>query len=347
MHYYVKRWAAMRCTALDNPDHFGTSMLLQGFYVPTYPGVKPSRISKKLISHGPMAGRQTTHHQSWRNLIEKRRLFVFLGYAAPSSKESSMASKTPGKDRPSGGRNARPSLTERVMAALVPPLLDAWADALQAASPAARGVTRARLRWEDAVDMNAAAPPFRKNPSSWSHRIPIAVLAALGALVAAYLSLYELHLSASVWDPVFGAGTERVLTSELSERIYRIFHVPDTLLGALAYGTEILFTLAGSTRRWQYRPWIVALFGLNVLALAGTGVALVVAQGLVVKSWCFLCLVLTAISLLLAALSAREVYASLSYLRRVHRRSGRVRVVWNTFWGRASEPADRAALPKE
>ena len=205
----------------------------------------------------------------------------------------------------------------------------------------------ARPHWEDAVDMDAAAPPLRRNPSSWSHRIKVAVLAALGAVLAAYMSLYQLHLTASVWDPVFGGGTEQVLTSELSQAIYRIFHVPDALLGALAYSTEVLFTLAGSTRRWQYRPWLVALFGLNVLALACAGVALVVAQGLVVKSWCFLCLVTTLISLLLAALSAKEVYASLHYLRRVQEHSGRFRVVWNTFWGRASEPADRAALPKE
>jgi len=34
-----------------------------------------------------------------------------------------MASRTPGKDRPSAGRNARPSLTQRVMATLVVSLI--------------------------------------------------------------------------------------------------------------------------------------------------------------------------------------------------------------------------------
>jgi uncharacterized membrane protein len=258
-----------------------------------------------------------------------------------------MASKVPEKDRPSAGRRARPSLAHKVMAALVPPLLDAWADTLEARSRQASSVRPARPHWEDAVDMDAAAPPFRRNPSSWSHRIAVAVLAALGAVLAAYLSLYQLDLITGVWDPAFGAGTERVLTSELSQTIYRIFHVPDALLGALAYSTEILFTLAGSTRRWQYRPWLVALFGLNVLGLACVGVALVAAQGLVVQSWCFWCLLTTALSLLLAVLSAGEVYASLSYLWRVRKHAGRWGVVWNTFWGRASEPADRAAFRKE
>jgi uncharacterized membrane protein len=255
-----------------------------------------------------------------------------------------MASKTPGRDRASDGRSRRTSLTRRVMAALIPPLLDAWADALQAKAKEVAGTTRARPHWEDAVDMDAAAPPFRKNPSSWSHRIRVAILAAIGAILAAYMSLYQLHLIPGVWDPAFGAGTEQVLTSELSRTIDRIFHVPDALLGVLVYSAEILFTLAGSTRRWQYRPWLVALFGLNVLGLACVGVALVAAQGLVVKSWCFWCLITTAISLLLVVLSAGEVYASLSYLRRVRKRSGRRRVVWNTFWGRAAAPADGAAL---
>jgi uncharacterized membrane protein len=258
-----------------------------------------------------------------------------------------MVSKAPKKDQSSAGRRARLSLTRKVMAALALPLLDAWAQALLARSRARNGLTPARPHWEDAVDMNAAAPPLRTNPSSWSHRITVAVLAAVGAVLAASMSLYQLHLTASVWDPVFGEGTERVLTSELSETIYRIFHVPDALLGALAYSAEILFALAGSRRRWQYQPWLVALFGLNVLGLACVGVALVAAQGLVVKSWCFLCLVTTSISLLLAALSAGEVSACLRYLGRVRRRAGHFRVVWNTFWGRASEPADRAALAKE
>ena len=155
------------------------------------------------------------------------------------------------------------------------------------------------------MDLDAAAWPLKKNPSSWSHRVKVAILAAVGAIIAAYMSLYQLDLIPSVWDPVFGPGTERVLTSEVSQAIDRIFHVPDALLGALAYGTEILFALSGSTRRWQYRPWIVALFGLNVLGLACVGAGLIAAQGLIVKSWCFLCLATALISFVLAPLVRR------------------------------------------
>jgi uncharacterized membrane protein len=229
------------------------------------------------------------------------------------------------------------------MAAVGVQILQSLSEILLTRAKEKRYVLPVRAHWQDAVDMNAPAPPLKRNPSSWSHRGQVAVLAALGATVAGYMSLCQLDLIPSVWDPVFGRGTERMLTSQVALALERIFHVPDALLGALAYATEILFTLAGSTRRWQYRPWIVALFGLNVLALAGVSAALVAAQGLIVRSWCFLCLVTALISFVLVVLSAEEVYASAHYLWRVWKRSRRFQVVWNTFWGRASELAEDAA----
>jgi uncharacterized membrane protein len=258
-----------------------------------------------------------------------------------------MAFKTSQKDRQPPDRTARPSLAGKLMIAAAAQLLAALGEFLLACAKEKKRVPPARCHWPDVVDLDAAAPPLKKNPSSWSHRVKVAILAAVGALIAAYLSLYQLDLISSVWDPVFGPGTERVLTSDVSRGIERIFHVPDALLGALAYSTEILLTLSGSTRRWQYRPWIVALFGLNVLGLACVGAALIAAQGLIVKSGCFLCLITALISFVLLLLSAEEVYASLHYLWRVWRRSGRTQVVWSTFWGQASDLADDAAQTEE
>lgn len=48
-----------------------------------------------------------------------------------------------------------------------------------------------RAHWEDAVDLDACAPPFEKNPSSWRQRVPVALLAASGVVIAAYLALYQ------------------------------------------------------------------------------------------------------------------------------------------------------------
>jgi hypothetical protein len=258
-----------------------------------------------------------------------------------------MAFKTSRKARQPPDRTARPSLAGKLMIAAAAQLLATLGELLLARAKEKKRVPPAQCHWQDVVNLDAAAWPLKQNPSSWSHRVKVAILAALGATIAAYLSLYQLDLISSVWDPVFGPGTERVLTSDVSQGIERIFHAPDALLGALAYCVEILLALSGSTRRWQYRPWIVALFGLSALALACVGAGLIAAQGLIVKSWCFLCLATALTSFVLLLWSAGEVYASLHYLGRVWRRSGHTQVVWNTFWGRASDFADDAAGPAE
>jgi len=258
-----------------------------------------------------------------------------------------MATEASRRKRRCGRPEPKPSLGWKLTAVVFRQFFLGLGEVLLAQTQGRRDATPLRPHWEDVVDMNAAAPPLKNNPSAWSHRGTVAVLATLGATIAAYLSLYQLDLISSVWDPVFGQGTERVLTSGVSQDIERVFHVPDALLGALGYVTEIVFAMAGSTRRWQYRPWIIALFALNVLALACVSVALVVTQGVVIKSWCFLCLLTALISFLLVALSAQEVYACLHYLWRVWQRSGHIGVMWDTFWGRASPLADRAALQGE
>lgn len=198
-------------------------------------------------------------------------------------------------------------------------------------------------RRSDALDV--APPPWGYNPSSWRQRVPICVLAGVGFLVAAYMALYQWRLIDDVWDPAFGDGSERVLDSEVSESMRRWFGIPDAALGAIAYLGDLVYGLAGSTRRWQYRPWMVVLFGIDVIPLGLVSAVLVVLQGTVVGAWCFLCLATAAISLLLVVMAYDEVWSCLLYLRRVHRRSGSLRVVWRCFWGRPSSAAERAALP--
>lgn len=196
------------------------------------------------------------------------------------------------------------------------------------------------------VDLNVAAPPWKYNPSAWAHRIPICILAGVAFLIAAYMALYQWRLIDSVWDPIFGRQTQHVLDSDVSERMRRWFRVPDAALGALAYLGDLLFGLAGSTRRWQYRPWLVILFGLDVIPLGLVSAILVVLQGTAVGSWCFLCLVTAVISLILVALAYDEVWSSLSFLRRVWRKTRSPRVLWDTFWGKHRREAEEAAFPE-
>ena len=193
-------------------------------------------------------------------------------------------------------------------------------------------------------DLDIPAPPWKHNPSSWRHRAPICVLAGIAVLISTYLALYQWRLINSVWDPIFADQSMRVLDSQPSEMMRRWIGIPDAALGAIAYLGDLLFGLAGSTRRWQYRPWMVLLFGLDVIPLGFVSVVLVVLQGTVVGYWCFLCLVTALISLILIALSYDEVWSSILYLYRVWLRSRRAASVWDAFWGIGSEGANEAAL---
>ena len=193
-------------------------------------------------------------------------------------------------------------------------------------------------------DLDAAAPPFDYNPSAWNQRIPIAVLAGVAFLISTYLALYQWGLIDTVWDPVFGDGTRTVLDSKTSEQMRSWLLIPDAALGALAYLGDAIYGLAGTTRRWQYRPWMVILFGLDVIPLGIVSAILVVMQGTVVGAWCFLCLVTAAISLTLVYWAYDEVWATLKYLWRVWQKTKNPKILWRVFWGGAASEADEAAL---
>jgi hypothetical protein len=160
------------------------------------------------------------------------------------------------------------------------------------------------------------------------------------------MALFQWGLIASAWDPFFGDGTETVLRSKAAESMDRWLHVPDAAFGAWGYLSEAVLGLAGSTRRWQHRPWMVILFGIDVIPLGGISALLVVCQGLIVGAWCTLCLTTAAISFVLVFLAYDEVWASLRYLQRVWRETHDRRLLWRVFWGYASAEADRLALQR-
>lgn len=197
---------------------------------------------------------------------------------------------------------------------------------------------------EPPLDPDAAAPPFDYDPSSWSQRIPIALLGLSAAGISLYLGLFQWGVLDSVWDPLFGDGSATVLTSEESELMHRMIGIPDAVFGSWAYFTEAVLSLAGSVRRWQFRPWLVLLFGVDVIPLGIVSTVLVVVQGTLVGDWCFLCLVTAVISLVLILFAYDEVWASIKYLWNVWDRERDPRLLWDTFWGRASDRAYRVAL---
>jgi uncharacterized membrane protein len=151
------------------------------------------------------------------------------------------------------------------------------------------------------------------NPSSWPRRLPVAVLALLGCALASYLTLFQWHITAGVWDPIFGShSSEAVLTSSFT----RWLPLPDATLGALAYLVEAVVTLLGDAWRWRTAPWLVIAYGLVLAGLALTSLVLVLVQILLVHALCTLCLCSAAISFLNAWLGHDEVFAAVEVLRR-------------------------------
>jgi uncharacterized membrane protein len=181
-------------------------------------------------------------------------------------------------------------------------------------------------RTGSAVERHDDSPS--ESPSAWSRRAPVVVLALIGCAIAAYLALYQVGVTACVPDPIFGRGSEVVLTSFVA----RLLPVPDAALGAAAYLVEAILAAAGGSERWRTAPWLVLAFGAVVLALALTGLGLLVAQPLVFHTGCTLCLASAVISLVNAWLVRDEVLATLRYLQRAPARGCSV---WRALWGAA------------
>ena len=170
------------------------------------------------------------------------------------------------------------------------------------------------------TDPRSIPPGWEDNPTNWPKRIGLACLALLGFLVAGYLTLYQIHVFGSVWDPFFNSPKVLHLTDPF----------PDASLGVLAYGTEIVLSFIGGKARWRTMPWATIGFGVVIFSGAGVSIMLMILQPLVANAWCTLCLSSAAISLVLCVWGADEPLAALQHLKRVRQSGGSV---WRAFWG--------------
>ncbi len=177
-------------------------------------------------------------------------------------------------------------------------------------------------------------PGWDTNPSAWGERLPIVALAAVGLAIATYLSLFQYGAITTVWEPFFGEGSRRILTS----RISNIFPVKDAALGAIGYLLDVISGAMYGQDRWRTHPWIVILFGLAVGPLGAGSILLVILQPVLLGAFCTLCLATAVISVLMIGPAMDEVLASLQYLRRVEDDG---RSVWRAFWG-VGDSADPA-----
>jgi uncharacterized membrane protein len=183
-----------------------------------------------------------------------------------------------------------------------------------------------------------APPGWGHNPSKWSHRLPVLLLALAGCGIATYLALYQLHVLPTVWEPMFGNGSTVILRQSA---IAHFLPIPDAAMGAGVYLLEALAELPGDQSRWRTKPWAVVLLGLVATGLGVAAVVLVVCQPLLFGHFCTLCLASAACSLLGCAAAAPEVWATLQRLRRERRRG----LSWSQALRGESAPTQPQAVP--
>lgn len=198
-----------------------------------------------------------------------------------------------------------------------------------------------------AVSGPSTPPGWDYNPSSWTQRIPIIVLAIVGVVISRYLAAYQLDHVDGLWEPFFPGGpdpkngTEEIVTSSVSEA----WPVPDAAVGALTYMLEILTGIVGSRRRWRTMPWLVLLFGLMIAPLGVISITFIVIQPIVIGTWCTLCLIAAAAMLVQIPYSLDELLATGQFLAR-RRRAGR-NVLHVLIFGDTDDGADVRDPPDE
>ena len=155
-----------------------------------------------------------------------------------------------------------------------------------------------QFRWIHAITLRCSVDPPLTDPAP-SYDWLLVWLAAAGCAVASYLTLYQLGLITTVWEPFFGDGSRVILHSSLA----RSLPVPDASLGALGYLAEVLCVIARSPRRiWMNRGYyaLVAVFTV-------ASVVLVALQWGYFHAWCTLCLTSALLSFIIAGVVIREV----------------------------------------
>ncbi|HSX25840.1 MAG TPA: vitamin K epoxide reductase family protein [Chlamydiales bacterium] len=175
-------------------------------------------------------------------------------------------------------------------------------------------------------DVGPSVPPgWSYNPSSWPQRLPVVILGTIGWFISRYLAAEQLGFIDRAWDPLFGVGTMRVISSHVSH----LFPISDAGLGAMAYTLEVLLALKGGQRRWHTMPWMVLLFGLIVVPLGLVTILLIILQPVVVGAWCALCLFTAFCMTIMIAYSIDEMVAVLQFL--CEKRRGK-KSFWEIFW---------------
>lgn len=184
------------------------------------------------------------------------------------------------------------------------------------------------------ADSGSGDAGWAYNPSAWRQRIPVVVLGVIAMGIAGYLAAYQFRWVDSVWDPVFGEGTMRVLDSDLSH----LFPVPDALLGGLGYFIDAVFGVVGGTKRYRTLPWAVVIFGIGIIPFGLTSIFLGLAMPVMVGEGCLLCIVNAVIAVVMIPFAWDEIWLSFLAMRSMMHNGA---TFWDAFTGSASHLAFR------
>ncbi|MGH8684299.1 MAG: vitamin K epoxide reductase family protein, partial [Nitrosospira sp.] len=171
----------------------------------------------------------------------------------------------------------------------------------------------------------AAPPGWSGNPSTMIQRIAVVALAFVGLFLSRYMAAFQLGHIDNAWDPFFDDGTERIITSSVSEA----WPVADAGLGATVYVLEIVTGIIGDSRRWRTMPWIVLFFGILIVPLGAVSIFFIIIQPIVIGTWCTPCLVASLAMLLQIPYSLDEILATLQFMKD-RRQKGKS--LWHVLW---------------
>lgn len=168
-------------------------------------------------------------------------------------------------------------------------------------------------------------PGWNYSPSAWSQRLPIIALAFFSFFLARHMMAFQMGHIDYVWDPFFGDGTRKIITSDIS----RAWPVADAGLGAITYLLEALSGLMGDRKRWRTMPWMVGMLGVLVVPLGAVSIYFIMIQPILIGTWCTLCLVSAAAMVAMLPYTFDEVLASFQYLKYAKRQGY---PLWKAFW---------------
>lgn len=199
-------------------------------------------------------------------------------------------------------------------------------------------------------------PGWAYTPASWLQRMPIAVLALIGFLIARILGAYQLGHIDTVWEPFFAGssemkgvmnGTETIITSDVS----KAWPIADGALGGIVYMAELVMVWMGTKTRWRTMPWMVLALAILILPLGVVSIYFVIIQPIVIGTWCTLCLIAALAMAVMIPYALNEFVAMGQFLVWARKQG---KPFWRTFWegdamegGSADTSKGLVATPRE